>query len=81
MTEFDGGRIWTDGENIYYSGSEGQYVLNRETSTWESKTWSGVTSIAGEYIWTDGENIYYSALTAQYKLAKAIPTTKTTLRR
>ena len=81
LTEFDGGRIWTDGENIYYSGSEGQYVLNRETSTWESKTWSGVTSIAGEYIWTDGENIYYSALTAQYKLAKAIPTTKTTLRR
>ena len=35
-----------------------------------SKTWSGATSIHGDYIWTDGENIYYSFGTKHYVLDK-----------
>lgn len=60
--------VWSDGTNIYYSGStnnpEGidhQYVLDRETNTWHPKDWglSGVSLNALE-IWSDGVDIYYS---------------------
>lgn len=62
LTTITGAYIWTDGENIYYSGGTAatQYVLDRSTSTWKTKTWSGSTTIRGDNIWTDGENIYYS---------------------
>lgn len=65
--------IWTDGENIYYSDGSKQYVLDKETSTWKVKTWSGYTP---EYarIWTDGKNIYYSQYENQYVLDKATST-------
>ena len=66
--------IWTDGENTYYSSSSEQYVLNKETSTWEEKTWSGLTNFSGVYIWTDGESIYYSNDTEQYVLNKETST-------
>ena len=59
-TSFNASYIWTDGDNIYYSVNTKQYVLNKSTSTWETKTWSGLTDFSGEYIWTDGDNIYYS---------------------
>ena len=82
LTSFYGSSTWTDGENIYLSSVSSHHsVLNRETSTWESKTWDGLTSFYGSSTWTDGENIYYSNRANQYKLTKAIPTTKTTLRR
>ena len=52
--------IWTDGTNIYYSYEKEQYVLNKETYTWEEKTWSGLTSFEGNNVWTDGTSIYYT---------------------
>ena len=52
--------VWTDGENIYYSyGAAGQYVLDKDTNTWQEMVWNG-SIIAGCNVWTDGENIYSS---------------------
>ena len=69
--------IWTDGENIYYSSGTDQYVLNRSTSTWETKTWNGLTRFNGDFIWTDGENIYYSLVGDQYVLNRSTSTWET----
>ena len=74
LTSFNGGYVWTDGDNIYYSNSSTQYVLNKATSTWSAKTWTGLTSFMGSYIWTYGENIYYSKGSDQYVLDKATST-------
>jgi hypothetical protein len=49
-----------------------QYVLDKSTSTWSTKTWTGLTELYGRYIWTDGDNIYYSKENAQYVLGKNI---------
>ena len=73
----DGGRVWTDGENIYYSsGSQNtnQYVLDKNTSTWNIKYWNIIPTY-GSYIWVDGDDIYYSyyfngSRSEQYKLDK-----------
>ena len=43
-------------------------------SSWDSKTWAGLTSFNAQYIWTDGENIYYSNGSTQYVLNKATST-------
>ena len=43
-------------------------------STWESKTWNGMTSFSGNGIWTDGENIYYSNSTNHYVLNRETST-------
>jgi len=61
-----GTHIWSDGTNIYYSHTDGQYVLNGDT--WEAKSWNGFTPTSGSYIWTDGTNIYYSNTNGQYVL-------------
>ena len=38
--------------------------MDKTTSTWNEKTWGGVTTrFFGQYIWTDGTNIYYSYAT------------------
>lgn len=72
--------VWTDGENVYYSGGSNQsltsdqYVLDKSTSTWSKKKWSGLTIIYGRYIWTDGNDIYYSNGSDQYILDKATST-------
>ena len=58
--------IWTDGSDIYYSDASNQYVLDKSTSTWSAKTWSGLTNFVGMRIWTDGSNIYYSDQSNQY---------------
>ena len=52
--------IWTDGTDIYTtvatSGDFPNYVLNKETDTWEEKeNWSGFNIC---FVWTDGTNIY-----------------------
>ena len=52
--------IWTDSKNTYYSYRDEQYVLNKETKTWDEKIWYGLSSFNGSSIWTDGQNIYYS---------------------
>ena len=66
--------IWTDGENVYYSFEfnevKYQYVLNKETSTWETKVWN-ITIRYGRCVWTDGDNVYYSDSTKQYFLNKS----------
>ena len=72
--DIDGRHIWTDGTDIYYSKSTSQYVLDTTTSTWNEKTWTGLTNFDGSYIWTDGENIYYSLGTSQYILDKSTST-------
>lgn len=51
--------IWTDGDNIYHSGSRaGSFVLNKSTSTWSEKEWNGYPPDFGYNVWTDGENYY-----------------------
>ena len=61
-----GQHVWTDGTNTYYSNDYDQYKFN--VNTWESMTWTGLTSFSGQQIWTDGTDIYYSYYSNQYKL-------------
>ena len=70
LTEFDGINIWKDGDDIYYSSpSSGttslsggtpkkQYVLNKSTDTWVSKTWNGESNFAGSTVWFDGQKFH-----------------------
>jgi hypothetical protein len=60
--------IWTDGDNIYYSDGSSQYVFDKASSTWTTKTWNGLASFNGQNIWTDGGHIYYSSGSSQYVL-------------
>ena len=61
LTSFYGSDLWTDGENVYYSKDEEQYIL-KENNTWEAITWNidvdAHESIYASRIWTDGESIY-----------------------
>lgn len=68
FSDIDGRYIWHSDENTYYSYNTEQYVLNKETFTWEEKTWEGLTSFVGDNVWTDGENIYYLYAGNQYIL-------------
>ena len=68
LVDIDGDDIWTDGVNIYYSAGADQYVLDKETKTWSTMTWSGLTKFYGSSVWTDGTNFYYSYDTSHYKL-------------
>ena len=45
---------------IYYSAGTTQYVLTLGTTTWTTKTWTGLTNFYGVYIWSDGTYVYYS---------------------
>lgn len=75
LSRFSGYNVWTDGNNIYYSQSDDQYVLNKSTDTWNVKDWEGYQNLLGGVgIWTDGSNTYYSNFDAQYKLDKATNT-------
>ncbi|MBQ7327161.1 MAG: hypothetical protein IJW93_06795 [Clostridia bacterium] len=74
-TSFYGHNVWTDGTNIYITENATTYVLNKETDTWEEKTFNNSDNIsAGQYIWSKGENIYYSFGTDQYVLNKETDT-------
>jgi hypothetical protein len=64
---FDARNVWTDGSNIYYSCLIDHYVLNRETSTWETKAWNA-GSFNGSSIWDSGTYIFYSGGNKQYAL-------------
>lgn len=50
-------------------------VLN-QPDTWESKSWSGLTSFDGSNVWTDGTDIYYSS-GSSYVLDKSTSTWST----
>ena len=69
-----GSPIWTDSDNVYYSLGNYQYILDKATSTWNTKTWNGYSSITGSYVWTDGDYVYYSNASNQYILDKATST-------
>lgn len=73
-----GSGIWTDGNNIYLSAGEHQYVLDKSTGTWFEKTWYGLTEFSGSDVWTDGDNIYLSSISdGQYVLDKTTSTWST----
>ena len=63
--------IWTDGTNTYYSsGSSVQYVLNKQTKSWEVKNWTNIP-YDGCNVWHDGEHIYYSGGNIQYEFNRS----------
>lgn len=71
----DGRDVWSDGNNLYYSKDEYQYVLDETTPipTWRRKYWNkSFLSInpGGHNVWSDGTNLYYSGASynRQYKL-------------
>ena len=66
--------VWSDGVNYYYSNNTNQYVLDVATSTWSTKTWTGLTSFQGTQVWSDGVNYYYSNGSNQYVLDVATST-------
>ena len=75
LTDFNGENIWTDGDNIYYTANSTTYILDKSTSTWNPKTWSGNQyPVDGKYIWTDGNYIYYSNHPIEYILDKSTST-------
>lgn len=49
-------------------------VFVEELSSFEEKTWSGLTNFYGESIWTDGQNTYYSVGSEQYVLNQVTST-------
>lgn len=66
-----GGKVWTDGDNIYYSRSIEQYVLNKNTLTWEAVSWEGLFfSLEGNCVWSYGDNTYFSYNGKHYLLNK-----------
>ena len=68
MSSFYYGSIWSFNGNVFYSYSSFQFKLNKETSIFESITWTGLTSFSGSNVWSDGTNVYYSSGSNQYVL-------------
>jgi len=62
--------VWTDGNNIYLSSNDTQYVLDKSTSTWSPKKWTYKTdpnytnytdtnyTFGSGALYSDGTNIY-----------------------
>ncbi len=70
-------RLWTDGENVYYSYNSSQYVLSGDY--WVKKTWKCIVDdkestfyFYGSGIWSDGGSIYYSYGENQYVLVGGV---------
>lgn len=68
-----GKAIWhsLDNNHIYYSEGTRQYELDKDTNTWISKTWSGLTDFDGWNVWFDentGITYYSEGLDKQYYL-------------
>lgn len=66
--------MWTVDGNVYFSNGSTQYVLDKSTSTWRAKTWTGLTSFYGSHVWSDGTDVYYSMDSDQYVLNKSTST-------
>ena len=77
LSDADNDTAWKDPSG---GGNTASEVLSVRTqlktlpTTWEAKTWNGLTEFYGSLVWTDGENIYYSYLTEQYVLNRATST-------
>ena len=72
--------------DLISSGSGADSIASKEIyvtkpinqpDTWETKTWSGLTSFYGQAIWSDGTDIYYSNGSNQYVLNKSTSTWST----
>ena len=81
---YDGDCIWSDGYNTYLSlrTNNAQFVLNKTTGVWETKTWTGLTKFYGYSVWTDGDGNYYcsyktSSTDEQYVLNRETSTWST----
>lgn len=71
LTEFNGEYVWSDGENIYYSGSStSTYILNKSTKQWKIHDVGVTETIYGNQVWSDGTNTYYSYGSTQYVFNK-----------
>ena len=59
ISDFNGRHVWSDGSNVYYSGtgSDGNFIL--QDGRWVKKSWS--VSIAGHNVWHDGSHTYHSS--------------------
>ena len=51
-------KIFSDGENYYYSSAENQFKLDKETLVWEEVAFTIPFSFIGQQVWTDGEKTY-----------------------
>ena len=62
--------IWHDSiGNTYYSNGSTNYVFNKSTHKWTTKTWSGLTSFEGQDVWIDlVGRVFYSNGQQQYEL-------------
>ena len=63
--------IWNDGENVYYSNNDSQFVLDQETNIWTKKQWKGLENFSSWFIWSDGVDFYYSYDRENYVLNKS----------
>lgn len=66
--------LWSDGETIYYSYNEKQYIVDTKSMTLTEKIWLGLTNFSGDKIWSDGENVYYTDNFETYILDKQTST-------
>ena len=86
LDNFEGDNVWSDDNKIFYSNGSQQYILNKETSTWETikmftdpkeryakpeqVNTNTELKLFRENIWTDGTDTYYSDRNLQYKLIR-----------
>lgn len=55
----DAKNVWYDGDNIYYSERDKQYVFDKTTKTWEDKTWDGsLWAVVGSCFYEIDGNLY-----------------------
>lgn len=65
----DGFGVWTDGQNIFYSGNHIQLTLLKNENRWVNTNWNSQTyPLESNFIWKDTYgNIYYSTVSRQYE--------------
>ena len=71
LENLNGRYVWTANDNVYYSNSSNQYILNKETNTWSSISWTILDTVITfnlSNVWTDNVNYYYTAGTNTYKI-------------
>lgn len=66
--------VWQDGDNVYVSAGEYQYILNISESTLYVKQWNGLTSFYGGDVWSNGTYTFYSDNKRHYVLDSASST-------
>lgn len=54
-----GGLVWSDNQNIYHSNINGHKVFNLQTKTWDTITFTGVTTFYGHDVFKVNNHCYY----------------------